>query len=229
MSRNSRSYWVLTQATGAAAASLRSHNHKCQGQTPLQSDNHTHLHTPGPSTGRRRGPREVARPRPAARLPQRPPREQIALGKPVPGTVPTAPDSTGRPDLDLSDFCRFYIITARAGQPASNLRHGSCTLRFSHAGPAAAIGAARPSAFRFHETEEAGFSESATAHYHDVRWSRGRPQIVESWKRRRAQLRIGFPLVFLTMVLVCLRRNFEHGSIFLYDGSERAPWWPTSL
>ena len=54
------------------------------------------------------------------RISARPPREQKPLGKPVPGTVPGAPDSTGRPDLDLPAFRRFYMITARAGRPASH-------------------------------------------------------------------------------------------------------------
>ena len=64
----------------------------------------------------------------------------------------------------------------------------------SHAGPAAAIAAARPSGFGIHETEAAEISESASAHHHGVRWVCGRPQIVESWQRRRAQLWIGFRL-----------------------------------
>ena len=61
---------------------------------------------------------------PGRRISARPPREQIALGKPAAGTVPTAPDSTRRPDLDLPAFRRFSMITVRAGQAAS---HGSCT------------------------------------------------------------------------------------------------------
>ena len=61
---------------------------------------------------------------PKRRISARPPREQIALGKPAAGTVPTAPDSTRRPDLDLPAFRRFSMITVRAGQSAS---HGSCT------------------------------------------------------------------------------------------------------
>ena len=79
----------------------------------------------------------------------------------------------------------------------------------------------------------------------------GRPQVVKSWKRRRAQAGLWIegrsfslhyssrrqsaryccpalctlhheclPLLFLTTVLVCVRRDFEHDSIFLYDGSE---------
>ena len=60
----------------------------------------------------------------ALRISASTPREQIALGKPAAGTVPTAPDSTRRPDLDLPAFRRFSMITVRAGQAAS---HGSCT------------------------------------------------------------------------------------------------------
>ena len=99
-------------------------------------------------------------------------------------------------DLDLPAFGRFgSMITARAGQTAS---HGSCrALSSMQHGPAAAIAAARPSAFGIHETEAAEIGESASAHHHSMRWVYGRPQIVESWKWRRAQLWIGFHLQYI--------------------------------
>ena len=58
--------------------------------------------------------------------------------------------------------------------------------------PAAAIGAAKPSGFRFYETEAAWISESAAAHYAGVRRSGGRVVGSAGWtaaKWRQTQLK----------------------------------------
>ena len=106
------------------------------------------------------------------------------------GTVPTAPDSTRRPDLDLPAFRRFSMITVRAGQAAS---HGSCTScqpccsgRSDRRRQAVSIQISRDSG-----GENRRISQRASPCAHGVR---GRPQMVESWQWRRAPSWIRFSL-----------------------------------
>ena len=91
-----------------------------------------------------------------------PQRRQIALGKSAAGTVPTAPDSTGRPDLDLPAFRRFSMITARAGHSASAGPLTAPARSFSHAGPAAAI--RRRQAVSFEISRDGGGKNQRTSH-----------------------------------------------------------------